>query len=404
MNAEVMVIVQERLGFRGTVALITLMNMICPFATDLYMPALPTMSQYFHSQTLVNFTMSGYFLAFAIGMFLFGPLSDKYGRNTILRGGAILFTLSSISCALAPGIYALIAGRVVMGLTAGAMITVSIALVKDCFHGTVRSRILAAIQAMAMIAPMIAPVCGAFLLQYTSWRGAFWLVSLFGTLIFGMSLLLQETVPPEARLQTGIFQSLGKLFVVMRNREFARLLLIFSLFNIPFMAYLGVASFIYIDHFQLSKTSFSLFFAMNAACSILGPVLFVKSLTKISPKRFALFCFFVSVCSGLFVISFGRTAPIGFLLSFVLFTIVSSAMRPFGTSILLRLQEGDTGSVSALINGFNTTFGSFGMFFGALVWTNVVAALGGLILLSMTSGCVAMLWFLRNHTALDQSL
>ncbi len=404
MNAEVMVIKQERLGFRGTVALITLMNMLCPFATDLYMPALPTMSQYFHSQTLVNFTMSGYFLAFAMGMFLFGPLSDKYGRNKILHYGAILFTLSSVCCALAPEIYSLIVGRVVMGLTAGAMITVSIALVKDCFHGTVRSRILAAIQAMAMIAPMVAPVCGAFLLQYTSWRGAFWLVALFGGLIWGMSLLLQETVPPESRLQMGVFQSLSKLFVVMRNREFTRLLIVFSLFNIPFMAYLGIASFIYIDYFQLNETSFSLFFAMNAASSILGPVLFVKSLTKVSPKRFALFCFFVSVCSGLCVVIFGRAAPLSFLLSFVLFTIVSSAIRPFSTAILLRLQTGDTGSVSALINGFNTSFGSFGMFFGALVWSNVVTAFGSLILLSMVPGCVALVWFLRNHTALDQSL
>ena len=110
---------QKFLGMKGMVFFITLTNMFVPLSTDLYLPALPTMSQYFNvSGSLVNLTLVGFFFFFAVGTLLFGPLSDKYGRRIILLVGSGLYSLMSLTCALAPNVYVMIFARVFQGIGA----------------------------------------------------------------------------------------------------------------------------------------------------------------------------------------------------------------------------------------------------------------------------------------------
>jgi MFS transporter, DHA1 family, multidrug resistance protein len=87
-----------------------------PLSTDLYLPALPTMTAYFHvyeSQT--NLTLIMFFIVFALGTLIWGPLSDKYGRRPILLDGLAGYTLASLLCAAAVNISQLILFRVPEG-------------------------------------------------------------------------------------------------------------------------------------------------------------------------------------------------------------------------------------------------------------------------------------------------
>ena len=264
---------QKYLGKSGMIFFITLMNMFIPLSTDLYLPAMPKMSEYFNvTSSMVNLTLISFFFFFAVGTLLCGPLSDKYGRKLVLIAGSAAYCIMSIICVLSPNIQIMIVARIFQGIGAGAIIAVSIALVKDCFSGKQRETILAVVQSASSLAPMIAPVVGAMLLKFTDWRGAFILLTLTGFLCFMMSCLYQETLNEEERLSESTLATIGKLITIGKNAGFLIPCFIFSLFNLAFMGYIAVSSYIYVDYFSMSEQMYSYFFAANALLSVLGPI------------------------------------------------------------------------------------------------------------------------------------
>ncbi|WP_203457138.1 multidrug effflux MFS transporter [Paenibacillus tepidiphilus] len=388
---------QKYLGSTGIIAFIALMNMFIPLSTDLYLPALPKMSQYFQSNPAVtNLTLSVFFIFYAAGILLWGPLSDKYGRKPILMAGNVIYILSTIACALSTNVYILIITRAIQGIGAGAVTTVSVAMVKDCFAGKKRESILAVIQSISGIAPMIAPIIGAFILTFSSWRGSFWTLAAIGILNLILTLLYQESLTEADRYKGTLLGSMGRLLVVARNRSFFYPAIIFSLLALPFMGYIAVSSYIYVDYFGLSEQVYSYFFAANALVSILGPFLYVRFFSKMNKKILATACFAVAAVSGLLVMTIGRHSPALFLLSFVWMSLAFTATRPFSMSLLFRQQQGDTGSVSSIINTMTTVLGSIGMAVASVPWGNIVTGLGVLIVAMGLISVIGWLAFLRS--------
>ncbi len=160
-------------------------------------------------------------------------MSDKYGRKKVLIIGSTLYVAASAICALSFTVYMMIAARVVQGIGAGAIIAVSTALIKDCFSGEQRTTILALVQSVAGVAPMIAPVLGAILLVFTDWRGSFVVLTIAGVLCLLLSLLYQETLSGEERYEGSIWGSLGRLVTVGKNIGFIVPCMIFSCITCP---------------------------------------------------------------------------------------------------------------------------------------------------------------------------
>lgn len=387
---------QKFLGMKGLVVFITLMNMFIPLSTDLYLPALPTMSTYFHvSSALTNLTLVSFFFFYAVGTLFWGPMSDKYGRKKILLIGTILYVVASAACAASLNVYMLIVARIVQGIGAGAITAVSMALIKDCFSGKQRETILAIVQSVAGLAPMIAPVLGAILLQFTDWRGSFIVLTVVGLLCLLLAFLYQETLSDEERYQGTVLGSLGRLIAVGRNIGFLVPCIIFSLYNLAFMGYIAMSSYIYVDVFGLSEQLYSYFFAANAALSMIGPMLYVRFMTGFDKKKFALTCFGLYAFCGIFIVVLGGNAPFLFWLGFAPFSLAGTITRPFGTNIMLDQQSGDTGSASSLINGVATVLGSVGMMCAAM-WSNIVAGLGIMICLTGIVSILGWLLLMRS--------
>ena len=123
---------QKYLGPFGLVALLVVTSLVTPLSLDMYTPAVPHMTEYFETDAgTVNLTLAGYYLFFAIGLLVFGPTSDRYGRKPVLLAGMLAYTAASALCAMAPDIWMLIGMRVVQALGAGAVSAVSTAIVKD---------------------------------------------------------------------------------------------------------------------------------------------------------------------------------------------------------------------------------------------------------------------------------
>lgn len=391
---------QKYLGKTGLVLFITLMNMFIPLSTDLYLPALPSMSEILGAPTaLTNLTLVAFFFFYAVGTLFWGPMSDKYGRRIILIVGAAMYAAASMVCALAPDVYVLIAARIMQGISAGAITSVSMALIKDCYSGKTRESILAVVQTVAGLAPMLAPVVGAFLLKFTDWRGSFWLLRIAGAACLVLALLYRETLPAEEKYEGSLLGAIGRLFAVGRNVSFIVPCLLFSLYNLAFMGYISMSSYIYVEYFGLSEQNYSYFFAANAALSMVGPMAYVKFFSDVNKKKFAAVCFALYAVCGAAIVLVGGVHPVLFWLGFMPFSLVGTISRPFSTNIMLDQQDGDTGSASSLIGGIMTVFGSIGMV-AASLFSNPVFGLGFIIFLSGAASLVGWLALMKSSLSL----
>ncbi|MDD1769129.1 MAG: MFS transporter, partial [Methanomassiliicoccales archaeon] len=100
--------------------IIIILNALPALATDMYLAALPGMNIEFNSTTsLLNLNLILFFLFYAIGLLLWGPLSDRYGRRPTLLAGMAAFVVISILCGLSTDVYQLIAFRALQGVFGG---------------------------------------------------------------------------------------------------------------------------------------------------------------------------------------------------------------------------------------------------------------------------------------------
>ena len=385
---------------KGALGFLALISAFPPLSTVLYLPALPQMVEALDTtQTSVNMTLSMFFLFYSVGLLFWGPLSEKFGRKPILLSGLTIYVVASLFCAFSQHVEQLIAGRIIQALGGSAATVVATAIVKDIYSGREREKVMATIMSMVIIAPMVAPVLGALLLKYTSWRTIFLMLAAIGAITLLGGMLFRETL--SEKFTGSLIGSWYRLLVVLKNLGFSSLLLIFSLAPIALMAFLASASYIYIDGFGLTEGQFSLFFAFNATCAMVGPTIYMRMRRHIEPKLIVTVCFTLIAVCGVVVSVFGHISPWWFALSVGPVTMAVIAVRVPGTHLMLEQQDEDTGSASALINFFAMFMGSMGMQLVTL-WPGTLITNLGYIQIGVGMVC-SILWLLcRNRPFIIQ--
>ena len=371
---------QPRLGIIGVIALIIWTGLTTPMALDMYTPAVPAMVDAFSaSEATVNLTMVGYFVASSIGLLLFGTVSDKLGRKPVLVAGCLAYTAGALGCSAAGSIEVLIVLRIVCALGAGAAGAVGTAVVKDAIAEQHREKLIALIQVMFVIGPVISPVVGALLLQITSWRGIFVALTVYGALGIALACLYRETLPAGERSTDGVLRTMGHLTRVLHNRGFSLFLLATALLSTAFMAYIAVGSYVYEEFFGLSELAYSIFFAIAAIAGGLGPVLYLRISRHITLRTLTTTIFVTALAAGVAIIAIGWVSAVVFCALFSVFGLLAAVVRVFSMNVLLNQQEGDTGAVSSMMNFANTILGSGGMLLAVLPWPTFVFGVGAIM-------------------------
>lgn len=401
---------QPGLGGIGLLILLTMGSLAAPLSLDMYTPAVPGMSAALGATTgEINLTLVGYYLFLAIGLLICGPLSDKSGRKPVLVGGIAAYLAASVVCALSANIWMLIVARVAQALGSGAMGAVCTAVVKDAVAADQRERILAIIQIMFVVGPAVAPLAGAAILTVADWRATFWTLALIAAFELALAARFRETLPAQKRSTRSIPATLGRLVVVGRNPSFSLFLIVGSAFEIGYMAYVSVGSYIYVDTFGFSPFGFSLFFATGSLMCAVGPAFWVRHARHTTVKRFTTWAIVLSAALGVGIATIGHANAFLFCGLILAFTFFDTAVKPYNVNILLLQQDGDTGSAAALTNFGRTFIGSLGMLMAMLPFPDFITAVGVLVFAGMAIAGIAWIvlirggFVLRGATGFDDS-
>jgi DHA1 family bicyclomycin/chloramphenicol resistance-like MFS transporter len=346
-----------------------------PLSTDLYLPALPGMGEQFNATPdRINLTLTAFMIFYAFGTLVWGPLSDHFGRKPILIAGLSLYVVSSALCAFTWNVEGLILSRIFQALGGSAAGVVATAIVKDVYSGRKRGSVLAIVQSMVLISPAIAPVIGALLLKFISWRGVFWSLTGIGVVALAGSFLFTETI--SERTTEMLLPSLGRLGKVLQNRGFTMLLLLFSLGAVSTFAFIASSTYIYQNDFNLSGQVYSFYFSVNALGMIAGPMIFLWFLQRVHTEKIILGCYVATLISGLLVYFLGSREPWVFALCILPASIAGSCIRPGSANMMLEQQKGDTGSVSSLMGCTGLLMGALGLQVISMPWSSTIMALG----------------------------
>ena len=187
-------------GPRWSLALLLAgLGMLGPFAVDTYLPAFDGIARTLGATpALMQQTLSAYLFGFALMNLFHGALADSFGRRPVVLWGLALFTLASVGCALAPSIGWLIFFRAAQGISAGAGIVISRAIIRDLFAPVDAQRMMSQVTIYFGIAPALAPMVGGVLVVYGDWHSIFWLLAGIGALLWWINWRrLPETLHPD---------------------------------------------------------------------------------------------------------------------------------------------------------------------------------------------------------------
>jgi MFS transporter, DHA1 family, multidrug resistance protein len=252
--------------------LLASLSAFAPLAIDLYLPSFAAMTAGLNTTfDQVQRTVSVFLAGFALGMLIYGPISDRFGRRRVILIGAGVFTLASIACTLTQSIEQLQLFRLFQALGGGAATVVARATVRDLFDEREGAKALALIAITTSLAPLVAPVAGAYILQLGSWRWEFATLTLFGLACWVATfLMLPESLQAE-NAQTSILKAFKAYWQVLVQPQSIWIVLSGALLFAAMFSYITAIPFVYVGFHGLSEKSFGLLFGMNiTSLMILG--------------------------------------------------------------------------------------------------------------------------------------
>jgi DHA1 family bicyclomycin/chloramphenicol resistance-like MFS transporter len=267
--------------------LLAVLGMLGPFSIDTYIPAFSGIARSIGATPAeMQQTLSAYLFGFAFMNLFHGALSDSFGRRPVVLWGLAVFTLASLGCALSQNIAQLVLFRGLQGLSTGAGIVVSRAVIRDMFPPADAQRVMSQVTIYFGVAPAIAPIVGGFLFVHAGWHAIFWFLVAVGVILFAANYkLLPETLHQSQRQPFQVRHLMRGYWDLCSDPRF--LLLAFASgvpFNGMFLYVLAAPAFLG-DHLALAPTQFFWFFLLTIGGIMSGAWASGRMAGKVAPKR-----------------------------------------------------------------------------------------------------------------------
>lgn len=347
-----------RVSRRELVALISMLTATSALATDMMLPAFPSLREAFGleaSSTDVALVVTAFFVGLGVGSLLWGPLSDSLGRRRVLWMGLAVYALGAIGAVFAPSLGVLLLWRIVGGVGAAALRTVSQAVVRDLYSGDAMAAVLSYVMAVFILVPIVAPTLGSLVLLAYPWQGVFVVFALFAAVLALWLVRLPETLPAAGRIPFRPGDLVVAARVVLRSRFTVGLTLAQVAAFGFFTSYLASSEAIVADVLGLPEW-FPIVFGATAAVLGAGVLVNTRLLRRLGLRRVlagALRAYLVAalVLLAIALLSDGRPPLWAYALGLVPVMLAFSMLLPNMNSAAMIPMGRVAGTASAIIGG-----------------------------------------------------
>lgn len=333
--------------------LLALLGMLGPFSIDTYIPAFSGIAQAIGATPVeMQQTLSAYLFGFAFMNLFHGALADSFGRRPVVLWGIAIFTLASAGCALSQTIGQLVFFRALQGLSTGAGIVVSRAVIRDMFPPDQAQKVMSQVTIYFGVAPAIAPVIGGWLFVHAGWHSIFWFLTAVGVALWLANWqLLPETLHVTHRQAFNVRNLMRGYWQLGASPRFLLLALASGVpFNGMFLYVLAAPAFLG-EHLRLAPTEFFWFFVLTIAGIMAGSFASGRLAGRIQPKQQIRWGFVVMVLVSLANVAANFLLPphAGWaLIPIAVFGFGWALMVPVVTLLVLDLHPERRGMASSL--------------------------------------------------------
>jgi DHA1 family bicyclomycin/chloramphenicol resistance-like MFS transporter len=345
-------------GPRWTLAvLLACLGMLGPFSIDTYIPAFAGIAQSLQATPIqMQQTLSAYLFGFAVLNLFHGALSDSLGRRPVVLWGIGVFALASVGCALSQTIGQLVFFRALQGMSSGASMVVSRAIIRDMFPPADAQRVMSQVTIYFGVAPAVAPMVGGWLFVGVGWHAIFWFLAAISALMWwAVWRKLPETLHATQRQPVHVGALLRGYWQMGTSPRFMALALASGIpFNGMFLYVLSAPVWLG-EILQLQPTQFFWFFCMSVSGIMLGAWLSGRLAGRIKPKHQIRRGFVIMLATSLANVAInllGTPHPFWAMLTVSIFSFGWALMVPVVTLLVLDLvpeRRGMASSVQAFI-------------------------------------------------------
>ncbi|KTD32769.1 florfenicol efflux pump [Legionella nautarum] len=289
--------------FAKLIIALTPMVLALPLAMDIYVPAIPHLTQEFHAtDTQMLMTLNLFMLSAGFMQLVIGPISDHFGRRKIAILTTLCFALGSIACGLATNVNELIAYRIIQALGSCGMIVLGFAIVRDHYAGDKSAKAYSFLNGMISFSPIFATFIGSYLDLYLGWSSTFWALLLVAIpALFTVGFWLDESLPRSRRtpLTTKVFR---QYLDVIRNQEFAIYTLASSFGHCYFYLFCALSPYLIIRVLEIPQTQYGFYFCFMGISVLIGSFIGGSIVERVGIFKTCLLGYFLSLIGGLWML------------------------------------------------------------------------------------------------------
>ncbi|WP_133131443.1 multidrug effflux MFS transporter [Legionella yabuuchiae] len=373
---------------------------------DISVPGFVQIADFFNvSERLIQATITYNFIGYFIGAFLYGPLSDAFGRRKVMLFGNAILSLGAIGCFIAPTVSFLLAARFIQGIGAATSVVLVFTMIADLYQGEKAMKLIGLMNAALAIIMAVAPLAGGLINHAIGWRGNYGSVALFSVLVWMlMCVYLPESKKERESLKlNSVVNHYKTLFLSYR---FMNASLIPSLLFAAYMSYIAASAFLYQAHYGLSTIQFVIHQAIIVSSFSIVSLYANRVIAMFGPRNTVrngiLLC-----CLSLFtliVLSIESiTSPYLMTLFMSLFSIGFAALYPIVFSSSLSIFPALHGPASSAIMGTRALLVSLSTAFTSFLYDGNTLSLALSIAIGVSLAALFTMSWLSNDSKKEQA-